>query len=80
VPLIAERLASNVGVLRDRLANVPIEGGYAAPELYGNTSNKLASMASVSNASREEETSSETLLLEISAGDSAWNRRLSCAG
>jgi hypothetical protein len=49
-------------------------------KLHGKTRKELASMTNVPTASGEEEAGPETLSLKVYAGDSARNRRLSCAG
>jgi len=50
VPLVAERLARNVAALRNSVANVLVESGYAARKLPRNTCDELACMADVSAA------------------------------
>lgn len=52
---------------------------YIVRNLPRNTCDKLACMAHISITAREEEASSQTLLIKVSAGHSACNRRLSRA-
>jgi hypothetical protein len=56
---------------------MPIERRHTARKLYSNACNELAGMTHISTALRKEKASAEPLLLRISAGDSAGNRRLS---
>jgi hypothetical protein len=62
VPLVTERLARNVAALRSSVANILVQGGYAARKLYGNRRNELASTPNISTTSCEEEASSKTSL------------------
>ena len=80
LPLITKRLSRNITALCKSIAYELVERGYCARQLHRNTSYKLACMTHISTAAREEEAGSEALLFQVFAGDSARNRRLSCAG
>ena len=56
------------------------KGRYVARQLPRNACDELAGMAYVSTASREEEAGSKALLVEVSTGHGARNRRLPRAG
>jgi hypothetical protein len=49
-------------------------------KLYSNSRDKLASIAGITTASREEEAGCKPALLEVVSCDRVCNRRLSCAG
>ena len=79
LPLVAERLACNVAMLIYSMANVLMESRHAARKLNSNTCNKLAGVACVSATSNEKKAGPKPLCLEVSAGDSPCNGRLSRA-
>ena len=80
VPLVTERLACNVIMLYNSIANVLVESRYTARKLQRNARDELACMTHISTAAGEEEAGSEALLVEVVAGGSARNGRLPSAG
>jgi hypothetical protein len=79
LPLVAERLACNVAMLIYGMTNVLMESRHAACKLNSNTCNELGGITCVSATSNEEKAGPEPLCLEVSAGDSPCNGRLSRA-
>jgi len=77
VPLVAERLACNIATISYTRTNVPMERRDTAPKLHSNACNELTSVAHISATLCKEKASPKLLLLEVSASDSAGNRRLS---
>jgi hypothetical protein len=75
VPLVTEGLAWNISTLRNSVANVLVDSGYAARKLQGNACDELACMTDVSAATREEKAGPETVPLKEYMGDSTSDRR-----
>ena len=78
--LIMKILVPNVFTLCHSISDMLLERRHIICEPYSNTFKESVSMSHVSTASREEEASSERILLEVSASDSTGDCRLPGAG
>jgi hypothetical protein len=79
LPLIVQRLLRDVAALCDSVADVLSRCWYVVRKLHRDACDEFACMANVAAASREEEASCQTLLIEVPTCDCLRDCRLACA-
>ena len=76
--LVTERLACNIALLYNNVANILTKSKHTVYKLYSNACNKLASIAYVSFTFSKEEASLKLPFLKVSLSNSTSNSRFSC--
>ena len=73
MPLVVERLACNIALFYNSIANILIESKHTVYKLYSNACNELTSIAYISSTFFKEEASLKLLILKVSLGNSVGN-------